>query len=292
MTKYNPKPGEIITIEDFMVCMAHFLLTPVPDYNNKVTVICTDGFRFIINKNETMGQTERPPKVDPVWSQKISDLQTGSLIPTSYMGKLPTSKYRTDYLNCTIVYGKNEKRYYWKADDRVSVLQIVSPADDISDFNGSVVGLNNHKLRGRTPIPGELISIEDVKNILNDTGRTKYAWTYVYFHEWYCTAYQNQPDTWPTWNATSGGPGWMLNRSWYYIRLDTELQDSSGNGILYDLVSSSEWFLKDTYISTYQLQKVLAEMYKANINHNGYETINVRTCHYNCHNSCHSRGKW
>ena len=292
MTDYMPKPGDIISVKDFMNCIVHFLLTPVPDYNDKMTVVCSDGFRFIVKRNTIMGPKIEPPGVFNFWKRNSNDLSSGDIIPASYASSLPVNGKYKCYMNPPLHYNSHGNTSFDKYDDNLMVNRVVFPADDISDFNNSIVGLPNHKLLGRTPVPGELISIEDVEKLLNDTARSKYAWTYVFVHEWMCIAYENVPYNWPAWN-NPGGPGWEVQNSWFYIRLDTELMDSSGKGILYDIVKANgDGIDPETYISIYKIQRILAKMYETNINYKGYETLHIRTCHYNCHSQCHSRAGW
>ena len=55
---YDPQPGDIITVEDFMDCLVYYLMPPVAEYQDKITVLFTDGLRLTIRRDQLMGLNE------------------------------------------------------------------------------------------------------------------------------------------------------------------------------------------------------------------------------------------
>lgn len=274
---YNPGQGEIITIRDFIDMMVYYTMQPEPDYQSKITVICSDGVRMNVYKDKVVGMNSGDGFVylRPDWSNSGIPSNVWYMTPSSFRinggsrwnGLIPyfyTSKGRSTYKHSVIV-------------------KILDPAD-----NSIFDGVENHIFNADIPTAGELISIPDMVNFLSTISTTVYKTTDVFVYEWRNNNWTNDGDFNPhcvPWYSSGGGPGWSLLNSWYYSRLDTP----STYGIDYNSLPSSLKLSEDQYISTDQLQSIASALYQSTLQRNKgiTETIHVLSCHKNCHESCH-----
>ena len=79
---YDPQPGDIITVEDFMDCLVYYLMPPVAEYQDKITVLFTDGLRLTIRRDQLMGLNEFGQ-----WQDYAYNLRVGYTIPAQYIGQ-------------------------------------------------------------------------------------------------------------------------------------------------------------------------------------------------------------
>ena len=282
----KPKEGTIISVKDFIDMIVYYLMPPTTEYKDKITVVTHTGFRMIVKKNCHMGMInatgtymEKPNQSNTrdgwangqqLWDMVASDLR-------------PTSNHTPDL--------DNHKTYIPKYYTGVGLPQpfgnspvskIIDPAD-----NTTYEGVDKHKIAGTMPVAGELISVEDIENMLNATGATIYKWTIVVVHDWTNRSFENRPDHTPDWDpnndGTAGGPGWEQVNAWQYIRLNTPFSTLYSTSIPANLK-----FKETDYISPEHIQTVAEHMYLIGAGNNAqYETIHVLSCHNNCHHNCH-----
>lgn len=265
--------GQIISVEDFMDTVMSFLMPPVSEYTNKITIIFHDGTRITVKKNQRMfyrHDNEFASYVDG-WETNSSNLRVGDKIPKLKMGK--------DYT------GPAQGAPWMR---ELTVIKIVDPAD-----NSVYDGVQNHTIEAKMPVAGELISIPDIKNLLINVGAKMYSYSTVLIYEWFNLAYQNE-HTQPIWtdpgSDLSGypGDGWRVKYSWKVLRLVNPLGINEG---LYSGIDDTVKFNEEQLISYVQLRKILATMYNVN-NDKGVDYIHHLTCHNNCHKHCHNHAHW
>lgn len=251
---HNPQPGDIITVEDLMDCIVYYLMPPVTEYQDKITLIFQDGLRISVLRDQLMGLNEFGQWQDYAYNVA----RVGYTIPKQYMGQDWTGHGPSPMSQAHIV------------------SQVVDPADN-TIYNG----IDKHTIEGRMPVPGELISVEDIKALLVNTGSKMYTYTTVYVYEWSNISYENR-DPWPMW-TNPGGNGWVLRRQWQYQKLGDPINTSDG---LYGKLPDDQKIKEDQLISIYHLQRILSQMYNTN-NNMGQDTIHHLCCHNNCHGRCH-----
>jgi len=237
----NINPGEIVTVEDFMDSMVHFMTPSEPNYKEKVTLVFSDGSRMIVRKDTLM------------W-------------------------YENNHVSGT---------EWWdglKKTARIEVKKVIDPAD-----NTTFEGIGNHKFEAKMPVPGELISVQDIKNLLVSTGTKMYEYTQVEVFEWYNPAWTNVEHVIPAWSdpgpdiSKYAGDGWSIARNWRFKRLTNPITTSEG---LYKNVVTDNKIYDDQLISIYHIQRLMSKMYVTN-NNRGFDYIHHLTCHNNCHHNCH-----
>lgn len=275
----KPKEGTIISVRDFMDMIVYYLMPPVAEYKDKITVVTHTGFRMTVKKNCKMGMIGGSGTYmegttannengwgggQPLWSATASNLKataSSSVSLTDYNHYIP--KF---YTGASRPFGNS------------AVSKIIDPAD-----NTIYEGIDKHKIAGTMPVAGELISIEDIENMLNSTGSTMYRWTVVIVHDWTNTSWENRKWHTPDWYSSGGGPGWRQVNSWQYIRLDTPFKTLYSTSI-----PESLKFKETDYISPEHVQTVAQQMYTIGAGKGtSYETVHALSCHTNCHHNCH-----
>lgn len=263
----NPQPGDIVTVEDFMDTLVKYLMPPVPNYQDKITLIFKSGLRMSILRDQVMGThghnyTNGDYNNDgcPDWVKVAGQMKIGEQIPphhngTNFSGRGPSPKVGAETL-----------------------VQIVDPSDN-TIYNG----IDKHTFEGKMPVPGELISIPDITSFLINSGSKMYKWTVYYVYDWNCTSYENIRNTWPVW-SNPGGSGWTLRNQYQFQKLDDPVSESSGG--LYETLPNDMKFKDNQLISIYHLQKVLSNMYMDQ-NQGEQAVFHSLVCHHNCHNRCH-----
>lgn len=250
-------PGEIISVEDFMDNVVHYLTPPVAEYQDKITIIFNTGLRISVLRDQIMGLSDYGG-----WQKRAGDLRVGETIPSQYIGQGWTGNGPSPMSTPQ------------------TITQIIDPSDN-TIYNG----VDKHVFEGRMPIPGELISVPDITDFLIRTGNIMYTWTTVYVYEWTNYSYENR-DPWPMWR-NPGGNGWELRRQWQYQKLGDPITTEGG---LYSKIPEDQKIKEDQLISIYQLQRILSQMYVTNDNL-GTATVHHLTCHNNCHGRCHCK-RW
>jgi len=276
------KEGDIITIRDFVDTLVYYLEPAVPNYSNKVTIVFDDGTRIIVLKNQRVGYfynrehaVGRGGNYTDGYETNQKDLVVGAHLMPMRMGK----NYHGPAGDTNTCNRAPLSREY-------VVTKVIDPAD-----NTMYEGVDNHVFESKIPVAGELISIEDVKNLMVNTGSTIYKYTTVFVYEWYNMAFENNQDRAPIWDdpgvaaATSPGNGWVIDHTWQF-RLLTAPETSTSEG-LYAAINPSIKLKEDELISILQLQNIMNTMYSVN-NNNGVDYIHHLTCHNNCHSSCHT----
>lgn len=276
------KEGDIITIRDFVDTLVYYLNPAVPNYTKKVTIVFDDGTRTIVNKEQRIGylynhdhQSGRCGNYTDGYETNQKDLVVGAHLMPMRMGK--------GYHGYA---GETNKCNWAPLSREYVVTKVIDPAD-----NTVYEGVDNHAFESKIPIAGELISIQDVKNLMVNTGSTIYQYTTVFVYEWYNMLYDNSKDHSAHWDdpglgaTTSPGPGWKIDHTWQF-RLLTAPETSTSEG-LYAGLNSSIKLKEDELISILQLENIMNTMYSVQ-NNRGYDYIHHLTCHSNCHGSCHS----
>lgn len=262
----SPHPEEIITVKDFVDNMTYYLMRPVQDFKDKVTIVFQDvtnryEFRAIINKSAVMNFMRA--------SYNVSDLKVGSTTSGDIYGGNYTGRR-----NANRDWDGKDLRTHTPSNKRI--IKIIDPAD-----NTIYEGVDKHVIEGNIPIAGQLISVPDIKALLTNCGQKMYTWKSVYVSAWYNVAYENRlGGEWPVWNKPSGN-GWLQSGDqWSYMEL-LEPKES-----LYTDLPASEELKEDELISIYQLRNMMSNMYVEN-NQVSAENIYFLTCHNNCHHKCH-----
>ena len=255
-----------------MDSMVHFMTPSEPNYKQKVTLVFSDGSRMIVKKSELMWYRHNGNGYENGFQRMAKDFTTSG--ETSKVDKLTMGKGVYD----ANTWGK------LKYTSPITVKKIIDPAD-----NTTFEGIGNHKFEAKMPVPGELISVQDIKNLLVSTGTKMYEYTQVEVFEWYNIAYQNQHDVIPAWSdpgpdiSTNPGDGWRIARNWRFKRLTNPITTSEG---LYKNVLTDNKIHEDQLISIYHIQRLMSKMYVTN-NNRGFDYIHHLTCHNNCHRHCH-----
>lgn len=270
--KIDAKPGDLITVEDFMKAVVTFMTPSEPNYKNKITIVFDDGSRMIVLKNQRMWYAHNYQHASYYdgWETNSSSLKVGDTIP---MAGLRMGKGWNG--NC-----QNMPR----GKQNIKVQKIIDPAD-----NSLYEGVGNHKFEAKMPVPGEIISVADIKNFLVSTGTKMFEYTTVNVFEWFNHAWQNNKNNWPYWVdpggdiSKSAGDGFKVEYVWQHKRLTAPITTSEG---LYKNVDSESKLHEDQLISIYHLQRLISKMYVTN-NNRGIDYIHHVTCHNNCHRSCH-----
>ena len=273
----NINPGEIVTVEDFMDSMVHFMTPSEPNYKEKVTLVFSDGSRMIVRKDTLMWYENNHGGDDGktlAWRghefQVVAGkLKVGDAIPVLTQGQGVSGTEWWDGLKKTA---------------RIEVKKVIDPAD-----NTTFEGIGNHKFEAKMPVPGELISVQDIKNLLVSTGTKMYEYTQVEVFEWYNPAWTNNEHVIPAWSdpgpdiSKYAGDGWSIARNWRFKRLTNPITTSEG---LYKNVVTDNKIHEDQLISIYHIQRLMSKMYVTN-NNRGFDYIHHLTCHNNCHHNCH-----
>ena len=276
------KEGDIITIRDVVDTIVYYLNPAVPNYTKKVTIVFDDGTRTIINKEQRIGYFYNRDHAMGIQGNYVDGYETNQkdLVVGAHLKPMRMGKNYNGPAGATNTCNRAPlSREY-------VVTKVIDPAD-----NTVYEGVDNHVFESKIPIAGELISIQDVKNLMINTGSTIYRYTTVFVYEWYNMAYENNEDRAPIWNdpglsaSSSPGNGWMIDHTWQF-RLLTAPETSSSEG-LYNMLDPSIKLKEDDLISILQLENILNTMYNDK-NNNGYDYIHHLTCHNNCHSSCHS----
>lgn len=263
-----PQPDQIITVKDFVDNMTYYLMRPVTDFSKKVTIVTHDRdtgkeFRYIVNK-DAVEQFAR-------YAYAVSGIKVGNTTAKDvYRGDRYTGRRSGDF-------DYNNKDRFDDAPSNKIVIKIIDPAD-----NSVYEGVDKHKIEANLPVPGQLISVPDIKNLLISCGQKMYTWKNVYVSAWRNLAYENVHDGWPQWNQP-GGNGWVqVNNSpqWSFQQLQ-EPKES-----LYTDLLTSDQLKEDDIISIYQMKYIASKMYNVN---NQIEGTNMYflSCHNNCHHQCH-----
>lgn len=257
----NPQPGQIISVEDLMDTFVYYMMPPVPQYQDKITLVFNDGVRFSVLRDQIMGTNTFGG-----WQAVAGSLRVGDTIPAQYLGDSWSGKRRPSDIP------KSKAR---------TITQIIDPAD-----NTTFSGIDKHTFEAKMPIPGELISIPDITNFFITSGETMYQYKYVYVYEWTNDNYSNERDVWSRWD-NPGGPGWIIVRQWQLQQLITPVTSEGG---LYEKIPEDKKLKEDQLISIYNLKWILSQMYNVN-NNLGSSSSHHLTCHSNCHHACHCK-RW
>lgn len=260
---YEIEPGTIISVQDFMDSLVHYLMPPVTDYQNKITLIFQSGLRFNVLKEQVLGLGGGGGEdwVGRVgWTAIARNITVGYTIPvqngsSTFVGRGPAPETRAE--RC---------------------IQVVDPADNTT-FNGT----DKHDFEAKMPIPGQLISVPDIEDFMITTGATMYTYKTLFVYSWNCSSYENIRNTWPVWQ-NPGGPGWTLRNQVQLQILGDPVPVTSGG--LYQNIPDEQKIKEDQLISIYQIQTILSQMYMTN-NNLGSETFHHLVCHHNCHGRCH-----
>ena len=271
------KEGQIITIEDFMDTVVKYLMPPVPNYGECITIIFANGIKWAVRKGIMIGYFHNKEYAKYVDGEEhnTSKLKVGDLIFNSNFHYSGTDYvYHGDARKSPTLNGKN-----------YLITKIVDPSD-----NTIFDGIDKHTFEAKMPVPGELISVVDVKNILVNTGAKMYMFQHRYQYEWYNVAYQNRKNCWPDFNdpgmnqSSDPGDGWRVKRSWYCRILKPPKNVKDG---LYAALPTNLKFAEDDLITYLQLQNALSVMYNTNNFESTPYYMHHLTCHDNCHHNCH-----
>ena len=268
---HNPGEGKIITVQDFVDMLVYYLMQPEPDYTSKITIVCSDGFRMNVFKDQIMGQNRESYQylmysidgslnasgVSSTWQKKAADMRENN---------------GADW-NGTIL------KFYTGRTSDSAIVKIIDPAD-----NTTFGGVSKHTITANIPTPGQLISLTDVINVLNTTNTTVYEATDVYVYDWTSYNWTNSGHFNPCYWQAPGGPGWAVLNKWQYTRLD----NPKTYGSQYNALPANLKLTERQYIASDQLQTIASTMYANTINKKkNSKVMHVLSCHINCHNSCH-----
>lgn len=284
----KPKVGDIATVKDFVDMLIYYLMPPVPNFTQKITVITYSGFRMAIRKDARMGLAQWRARGNDYympqgnlaagdrgweWGHALWGLNSAA----QFRAKSSNSLNINDYTTYIPTFYTGQPRPF--GDSVVS--KIIDPAD-----NTIFQGVDKHTIQGKVPVPGELISADDIRKMLNATGKTVYQWTSVYVYEWTNTSFENRRHHTPTW-YNPGGSAWRNVNNFSYQRLDNPLDANKSNYGLYDRANKKFQPSEDELITFVQLQNLLSDMY-SDKNQGKKEIDHVLSCHINCHHNCHS----
>jgi hypothetical protein len=272
----NAAPGDIITIEDFMDNIIHYLMPAVPDYSNKITIVFSNGKRMTVLKTQKLGyyhsyNDDKCVHFSGWETSAASNLKVGDVVAGSNFEVIKDS-----------VSGTASYRSMFATNADYTVSKIVDPAD-----NTIFDGIDQHTFEAKMPIAGELISVNDIKNLLVNTGAKMYSYKTVYMYEWDNNKWENNENKHPDW-VESETNGWYIANEWQYRELYNPVNVTDG---LYSKVSASDKIQENQLISIYQLKRILSQMYSVN-NYDGVEYVHRIVCHHNCHDSCHCHVRW
>lgn len=270
--------GSIITIEDFMDNLVHYLMPAAPQYNEKMTLCFNNGTKMVVRKDTNIGYYRTYEDDKCVHYSGFNVPRAGNLkVGDSFI----VSTF--EILGDKIVSGNGQfHSMLVNTGTNLVIQKIVDPAD-----NTVFDGISQHTFEAKMPVPGEIISVADIKNFLVNTSVKMYQYKTVFVYEWNNNKYENNEWRRPDWYGNSSN-GWSIVNKWQYTELFNPVSVADG---LYAQVSSEDKIKEDQLISVLHIKKILSQMYSV-ANYDGVEYVQRSICHYNCHSSCHCHIRW
>ena len=283
----KPKVGNIITVRDIIDMIVYYLMPPPTDYTKKITIVTSSGLKLTVNKSQKLGLRFDSPEGYEYINVNGADIQKSGhplwgVETASRLHATNSTTVNTDdnYTYIPTFYSGKGNPY-----GDSNVIKIIDPAD-----NTTYQGVDKHQIEGKMPIPGELISVDDIRTLLNANGKKVYKWTDINIYEFTNTSFENAKNKMPAW-SNPGGKGWRIVNQWKYTRLQDPVLINDPNNGLYDKTDPNLKPKESQLITPLQLQNLLSVMYSTESKGNA-ESVYVLSCHSNCHHSCHCHHHW